>query len=356
MSSNSGRSSPAPPEALEAVAHHANDLILVTEAEPLSEPGPRITYVNPAFTELTGYEPDEVIGKSPRILQGPGTDEETLAEVRKALERQESIRVEILNYTKDDRPYWLEMDISPVFDSAGNCSRFVAIERDVTSRKRREQQLEMLRELLSHDVRKEIGKTVSWLDVARSKGPAADVQPPIRKAEDGASRAVDMIGTVDALLKGLLGGREVATDPTDVRLHLEEVVEAIDRRFPEGQITLDLPPRAQLTVDANGLVQSILENLVSNGLEHNSSDTPKVRIRAEAHSQFVEVVVSDNGPGIPEEISETLFSDGVQGTGSTGSGMGLFLARSLTELFGGDIEVEKREPRGTTFTLRLPRP
>jgi PAS domain S-box-containing protein len=356
MSPISGRSASAQPEALEAVAAHANDIILVTEAAPPSEPGPRITYVNSAFNELTGYEFDEVIGKSPRILQGPDTDEETLAEVRTALEHRESIRVEILNYTKDGRPYWLEMDISPVFDSAGNCTRFVAIERDVTARKRREQQLEMLREMLSHDVRKEIGKTVSWLDVAKSKDPSADVRSPIRKAEDGAARAVDMIGTVDALLHGLLGGREMETEPTDLRRHLEEVVEAIGRRFPEGTINLDLSAGEQFEVEANGMVQSIFENLISNGLEHNASDTPRVRIRAEVHSRFVEVVVSDNGPGIPEEISETLFSDGVQGAASTGSGMGLFLARSLTELFGGDIEVEKRQSGGTAFSLRLPRP
>lgn len=75
----------------------AEEIVLITEAEPLSDPGPRIVYVNPAFTEITGYTRSEAIGATPRILQGPDTSRETLDEVREALETRETIEVDLLN-------------------------------------------------------------------------------------------------------------------------------------------------------------------------------------------------------------------------------------------------------------------
>ena len=68
------------------------------EAEPIDEPGPRILYVNEAFTQITGYEPEEVLGQTPRILQGPKTDPDELRKLRIALTRWEPITVEVINY------------------------------------------------------------------------------------------------------------------------------------------------------------------------------------------------------------------------------------------------------------------
>jgi len=124
-----------------AIVEHAGDIIVVTEAGPLDEPGPRIVYVNPAFTELTGYRPEGVVGLSPRILQGPGTDPKTCAEIRAALQAGEPCHVTILNYGKGGRAYWLDMKIVPLRDAEGRFTRFAAIERDVTESVIREQTL-----------------------------------------------------------------------------------------------------------------------------------------------------------------------------------------------------------------------
>jgi len=120
----------------------ARDVIVVTEAEPLDEPGPRIVYVNQAFTRLTGYTPSEAIGRSPRFLQKTDlTDEETVHEVRRSLDLGEPFDGPILNFGKDGTPYWLDMHIFPLHDADGTVTHFAAIERDVTARTLRELEL-----------------------------------------------------------------------------------------------------------------------------------------------------------------------------------------------------------------------
>lgn len=118
-----------------------NDTVMITEASPLDEPGPRILFVNDAFLRLTGYSREEVLGRSPRFLQGPDTDRQKLHEIRDALERQEAVRVEILNYTKAGAKYWVETDVAPLFDSSGRLAHFVAVQRDTTERRENEQAL-----------------------------------------------------------------------------------------------------------------------------------------------------------------------------------------------------------------------
>jgi len=124
---------------LESVVTTANDAILVTEAAPREEPGPRILFVNEAFTRLTGYEPEEVIGQTPRLLQGPGTDPAAIRQIHAALVQQESVRVELLNYRKDGSDYWVEISIAPVRDERGCVVQWTAVERDVTGRREAEE-------------------------------------------------------------------------------------------------------------------------------------------------------------------------------------------------------------------------
>ncbi|AOF85689.1 sensory box protein [Hydrogenophaga sp. RAC07] len=125
---------------LETCIARLNDIVLITEAEPFGEPGPRILFVNDAYERLTGYAKDEVIGKTPRILQGPKTDRQVLDRIRHHLERWEPVREEIINYTKDGQEIWLELNIVPVSDETGRYTHWVAVERDITQRIELEQQ------------------------------------------------------------------------------------------------------------------------------------------------------------------------------------------------------------------------
>jgi len=128
-------------ELLGACIERLNDIVMITEALPIDAPGPRIVYVNSAFEKVTGYHRDEVIGKSPRLLQGPETDKAELQKVRAALVKKESVQVELVNYGKSGKPHWLEMDIVPVVSSNGEVPYFASIQRDVTERRRAEDKL-----------------------------------------------------------------------------------------------------------------------------------------------------------------------------------------------------------------------
>ena len=123
---------------LETCVSHLNDIVLITEAAPIDEPGPRILFVNDAFVRLTGYTREEAIGRSPRFLQGPKTQRDALDRIHAATKACKAVREEVINYSKSGEEYWLEMDIVPVADEAGHCTHLVAIERDVTERKRAE--------------------------------------------------------------------------------------------------------------------------------------------------------------------------------------------------------------------------
>jgi len=127
-----------------AIVAHANDIILITDARPTENGDYRIVYVNRAFCQLTGFSQAEVIGKSPRILQGPDTSEEVRERIRIALENQQSVRETILNYSKSGVPYWLDLNIFPLKNALGEVTHYAAVERDVTHQVHKEAELQAL--------------------------------------------------------------------------------------------------------------------------------------------------------------------------------------------------------------------
>jgi len=124
---------------LESVVVHANDAVLITEAEPIDLPGPRIVYCNAAFTKTTGYTEAEMLGRTPRVLQSPKVDRPTLDRLRRSLERWEPVEVELLNVHKDGTEFWVELSIVPVADERGWFTHWVSVQRDVSHRKHAEE-------------------------------------------------------------------------------------------------------------------------------------------------------------------------------------------------------------------------
>jgi two-component system sensor histidine kinase/response regulator len=133
---------------LESVVVNANDAVLITDAEPLDDPGPKVIYVNEAFTQMTGYLPEDIIGRTPRILQGEETKRSKLEQIRQALENWESIRVELVNYRKDGSEFWVELNIVPIADETGCYTHWVSVQREISERKIVETQLRRSREQL----------------------------------------------------------------------------------------------------------------------------------------------------------------------------------------------------------------
>jgi len=127
-------------DVLGRVADYTEDVILVTEAEPFDQPGPRILYVNAAFTRSTGYTPEDVISLTPRILQGPNTSREACARIRAALQAWQPIRIELLNYRKDGSEFWVELSITPVADETGWFRYWVSVQRETNERRHFDEQ------------------------------------------------------------------------------------------------------------------------------------------------------------------------------------------------------------------------
>jgi diguanylate cyclase (GGDEF)-like protein/PAS domain S-box-containing protein len=127
-----------------SLVENTNDVIMVMDASPLEEGGPFIVYVNPAFERLLGYSNEDVVGKNPKVLQGPDTDNQTRENIRAAMGSRERIRTQILNYTRSGQPLWMDINIVPIFNDQGELAYFAAIERDLTEHKMLQSRLEIL--------------------------------------------------------------------------------------------------------------------------------------------------------------------------------------------------------------------
>lgn len=248
------------------VAEMANDIIIVTTPD-LEPPGPKIVYVNPAFTRLTGYSVKEALGSTPRILQGPGTCRATLDKIGTILRAGGHVHEKVLNYAKGGAPYWLDMRIFPLHDPVGRITHFAAIERDVTLDKRRLDELEFLadrdtltgipnRRALLRGVDAEIeivqkrvdapGPCVAFIDVDNFK--------QVNDRFGHATGDAVLYGTADRLadnirrsdILGRLGGEEFGVCMPTVTLsegkalaeRLREAVAAMPFETPSGPISI----------------------------------------------------------------------------------------------------------------------
>lgn len=128
---------------LEAAVAQSFNAVLITDAN-LADGGPRIEYCNPAFCDMTGYTQAELLGQSPRVLQGPDTDPAVLQRLRQCLLEGRYFQGATVNYRKDGTPYHVEWNISPVRDEAGQVCRFVSVQQNITARVRAEQERDLL--------------------------------------------------------------------------------------------------------------------------------------------------------------------------------------------------------------------
>ena len=137
-----------PPTLWKLIVENANDPVLVTTAD-LEAPGPSIVYVNRAFTLLTGYEASEVIGATPRVLQGPLTNLAEMQRMRSELESGRPFVGETINYTKTGEPYFMEWSVYALRAKDDQPTFYVAVQRDISARKRSDLRFEEQARLLA---------------------------------------------------------------------------------------------------------------------------------------------------------------------------------------------------------------
>lgn len=131
-----------------SVITNSSEAVLITEAEPIDQPGPRIVYVNDAFSKQTGYTSEEIIGKTPRILQGPLTNKSELVRLKEAMKKCEPSEIELLNYKKNGETFWVNLSIVPLSNEVGYVTHFISIQRDITKHKKEAIEKEFFYELI----------------------------------------------------------------------------------------------------------------------------------------------------------------------------------------------------------------
>ncbi|WP_119166491.1 PAS domain S-box protein [Algihabitans albus] len=159
---------------LSLVANETDNSVVITGPEGWIE------YVNPGFTRLTGYNLDQVIGKKPgAFLQGKHTSPDTVSSIKEKLEAREPFYEEILNYSQNGEPYWISLSINPVFDDAGQLSKFISVQANITTTK-----LEALASSARIDAIRRSNAVVEW----NAEGQVADVNDYARELLDAKSR------------------------------------------------------------------------------------------------------------------------------------------------------------------------
>ena len=147
------------------VMRHSSDAVII------SDPDRNALWVNPAFTSQTGYRAEDIAGKEPgSVLQGRDTDADTARMIEVACAQRREIRVDILNYTKSGAAFWVDLKVTPVYDTTGRHTHFISTMRDITERKILEDQNEEMRhaEALRQAERQLLALTSEWLYSAKS--------------------------------------------------------------------------------------------------------------------------------------------------------------------------------------------
>jgi len=362
---------------LETAVDHLDDIVFITEAEP-RQGGRRIVFVNRAFTEITGYQPEEVIGQTPSMTIGPATDRAVLKRIEARLKARESVHEELLKYRKDGTCYWVELDIVPVWDDLGVHTHWVSVQRDVTERKSRELRV------VESERRAAVGAAFGRVGTELS-APLLRVQSSLERASAQLARLG--AGALDEDALGERVGKISATlaSARDQADHLAQTVHQVARgtMFPEPSVEIDVrevletsialvrkqiqrnaqlvrefAPARRVTGSAATLGE-VFTQLLRNAIEAlTPGDTKRNVVRVSTrmdHAGWVLAEIEDNGHGFPPELRDRIFLPFFT-TRHVGAheGLGLTLCREALIAMNGTIECECEPGRRTTFRVRLP--
>ncbi|MFM2432321.1 MAG: hypothetical protein RLZZ511_3535, partial [Cyanobacteriota bacterium] len=376
---------------LESVILNANDAVVITEAEPVELPGPHIVFVNDAFSKMMGYSREEVIGKTPRILQGPKTDLTKLKSLRSALKRWETVRAELINYRKDGSEVWIELSLFPVTDSYGQYNYWVGIQRDVTQRKQAESDLEKTllkeRELselksrfvstTSHEFRTPLSTILSSVDLLEyyaEQCAAGDTvgealgryQEHTRRIQNAALNMNNLLNDILVIERAEANRWQLAPVDLDLRDFFQRLIE--EMRFNDQNqhpIALQIQ-RSDGVLDQQSpillqgdhrLLRQIFTNLLSNSLKYSLPTTP-VHIHIHCAAQQITITIRDQGIGIPQADQARLFEPFHRSSNVgtiAGTGLGLAIVKHSVDLHQGRILVQSAVNQGTSIAIVLPR-
>ncbi len=359
-----------PTDRLSIAIDHLAEGIMITDAEG------RIEYTNPAFTKITGYRREEVLGQNPRILKSGQHPDSFYEEMWNTVLRGETWTGRFQNRRKDGVIILEEARISPVRNHAGEITHYVAVKRDVTSevamekKLRESQKLEAIGTLaggIAHDFNNILYALLGYAQLAEDElEPGTDAHQYLHEIIKAGERASSLVA------KMLAFGQRAATSQSEVCLK-DVVLETLGLMRASLPATIaietDLPEDCSFVLADPTQMQQVILNLCTNAgyAMRDTGGTLRVEIDAivdrfgadrppnPAPGFWARLRVSDTGAGIDPAMAERIFEPYFTTKKSNeGTGLGLAIVHGIVKNHGGEISVESEVDRGTTFTILLP--
>ncbi|MEO6173625.1 MAG: PAS domain-containing protein [Flavobacterium circumlabens] len=355
---------------LETVITQSKDSILITEANSANGRIPKIVYINPAFSQMSGYQPNEIIGKSTNIFnKGPNSDSEELKKLLRAIKNEEECLIETISYTKQKEEYWVRFSMIPIFNNDGVISHWISIQRDITDEKKLETEKEhLIRELTqnnkdlkqfsyitSHNLRAPLSNLIGLLNLIED---IPIENPELEEILTGFNKSTHLLNeTINDLVKVIIIKDNPSMQKEEVSL--KEVFENVFNQL-SFQIELHKPiiklkfDKVPLLNTNKAYIESILLNLLTNSIKYKSENRKlKISIIAEQIDHKSILTFKDNGIGIDLERNRDKIFGLYQRFHNypDSKGLGLYLVKSQVETMGGTISIESEVNKGTTFTI-----
>ncbi len=354
---------------LEKVASITQNPVIITDAAG------QIEWVNPSFESITGYALVEVLGQRPgSFLQGEETDQQAVLRIGEHLRSGQGLRQEILNYAKDGRKYWQELDIQPAHDQSGKLTHFIAVQTDITLRKRQEEAMrnahaeaERISQMksrflanVSHEIRTPLNGILGIAQYLARSVPEAfrqDINILHRSGEHLLNLLNEMID-LSALEAGIL---DIHLDPFSPQEVLQEVFTLFETNAAAKGLELRLQVDDTLAGrwfngDAKRLRQ-VLMNLVGNAIKFTREGTVRlscVAAPADDHKFSLKFSISDTGPGIRPEDKQRIFRRFSHlDAPEAGAGLGLSISRQILRRMDSRLMLESTIGEGSCFTFEV---
>lgn len=243
--------------------------------------------------------------------------------------------------------------------SVGRGGRSVQlVTREITHQKHSEQKLSdknrmlaMINRIVRHDINNDVQLLMTWSDQLHEHVDEGGKEI-VDNMHDTGEHIAELTTIARNFVQSLDGDTNVELEPVDIGSVLRSEVEKKQTAHPDATISIGTIP--DVRVRANELASSVFGNLLSNAVRHNTADDPYIRVGGTENESTVVFRIADNGPGIPDGQKKEIFGKGEMGPESPGTGIGLYLVRTLVEQYNGKIWVEDNDPTGAVFVVELP--
>ncbi|GIE49172.1 sensor histidine kinase [Actinoplanes nipponensis] len=338
---------------LQAVVEQSAEGIMVIDGAGLVQVWSR------ALAEMTGVEAAEAVGRPPaEALDVPAEEERRL--LMPVSVAQPRTVAELTARRRDGDQRRLRLAHSAVF-AAGNLVRDVVVVSDLTREHRTDRLKSDFIAMVSHELRTPLTPIIGYVDLLRSRGERMTPQ----KRLDALNLIGDRAGHLSRLVEDLLLASRFGDNPDDVALQvstgihdLGALVGQASRDLGSARVVTSLPPGPVPAQCDSGRALQVLANLIGNGLKYSAEDT-EVLVGVRLDGDRVHVDVRDRGRGIPADQLAKVFDkfhrvEDPMTMSTSGTGLGLFIARRLARAMGGDVTVVSTLHSGSVFTLTLP--